>query len=140
MAELNWTVIDGINEADDSDADICARLNGEGNTEVACTAFGDVLVFELNGNIEFLGMSVLEELRAKDTASTGGSVVYLAVSLNGSEVLIGLDCDCGEVEVCSPDVPDKIYCESNVSYSPDEFDAISEYYGDLLDVMGLVEE
>lgn len=140
MADLNWDGIDGINEADDSDAGICARLNKQGNTEVAFLACGSVIVFELTGNLEFLGQSAVEDLRRVHASSISGDGVYVAASIKGKDVLIGLDYDCATVELSDPSLRYEVLCESSMEYTAEDFDALSEYYDNLLDTMGLAEE
>lgn len=140
MANVSWELVNGVNLSDDTEGGIYAKVNSQGNTEIACaTGFG-VCVVELSGDLPLVPAESddVSSFLDKVSADMNGCQMYVACkSGNNGLTAIGVD-DMSEVRFSGKDINTKV--ESSREYSADEFGEMEDDYPGLADVIGLAEE
>ena len=134
MAKTEWKLINGVNQADDTEFGIHARENAAGNTDIAYLACGDVIVAELSGKLDFNESLNENEIVSLADSSIKGADVLLPIIINGTTHVVGIT-EMGEALHPTTDAAIDVLSSDDIEL--DDADALDEQ--DLLELVGAVE-
>ena len=135
MAKTEWKLINGVNQADDTEFGIHARTNYAGNTDIAYLACGDVIVAELSGKMEFdESLTYNEIMDIADTSLTAADVL-LPIIVNGTTHVVGIT-EMGEALHPTTDAAIDVLSSDDIEL--DDVDALDGQ--DLLELVGAIAE
>lgn len=125
MAEMKWTVVNGVSNLGESDERIMARLNKDNNTEIAYMAYSGVRIVELEGNLKIV--DIMDNLKKLDKFKEVSSDFEVALAVENSDgtFIVGIDsmdsilCDDNRVTACV----------SSVNIDPEEIEDYDDESG-----------